>query len=364
VTRKAPAGPGAPRPKAPAAKAPLSTKSLFDLARNARELEDAGTYALAAEALKKLRGHIPPDGDLEVALALDEARSGRVDSAVARLSSPILAGVAADSMPIKRRAEYPYERELYWLNGKYDGWNWYVARAQAELAARQGRWRDALAAARLSAQEWTLSGRDWHILAVCAARAGEMDEARRATVQAVLLDPTLPEAHYLAGLWAWKDGRRGEAMTLFRRALALDSSYLAPGLALIRCRLPGAAPDSLPSDLFTGIRHVALLTSPMGPKPEEFVQMDVSASIESSPDTAVVDSIPPGVKPYRLRLSVLVDGNGRAVLSQVPWYEPSRMDFRKVTRITASMPGVRFVPARRFGRPWPVWVSIDYDLKP
>jgi hypothetical protein len=77
-----------------------------------------------------------------------------------------------------------------------------------------------------------------------------------------------------------------------------------------------------------------------------------------------MDSIPFGVKPYRLELSVLVDENGRAVLNRVAWYDPSRLDFRKVTRITASMPGVRFVPARRFGRPWPIWISLEYNLKP
>lgn len=352
-----------PKPKAPA-KRPLSPHSLFDQARNARELEDAGAYAPAAEILKSLRGRMAPDGDLEVALALDEARAGRVDSAVARLSSPLLAAGATDSLPVGRRGEYPYQREPYWLNGRYDGWHWYIVRARAELAARQGRWRDALVAARQAVEAWTLSGKDWHILAVCAARAGEMDEARRATEQAILLDPTLPEPRYLAGLWAWKDGRRNEAIADFRRALALDSSYRAPALALIRSRLPGAAPDTLPSELFTGFRQVALLTSPMGPKPEEFVQVDVPASSDSTPDYAITDSIPPGVKPYRLSLSVLVDDRGRVVLNQVPWYDPSRLDFRKVTRILASMPETRFIPARRFGRPSPVWISVDYDLTP
>jgi hypothetical protein len=135
-------------------------------------------------------------------------------------------------------------------------------------------------------------------------------------------------------------------------------------LALIKLRLPGSQPDPFPTELLNGIHQAALITSPVGPKPEEFVQMDTPAALESSPDMAVTDSIPPGTKPYRLYLSVLVDENGFPVLNHVPWYEPSKLDFRKILRIIASTPGMRFHPATRIGRPSPVWVSLDYDLKP
>ncbi len=336
----------------------------LEQARGARELDDIGAYARAAEILKTLRARVKLDGDLELALALDEARTGRIDSAVVRLSGLTLTAAAADSLPPARRREYPYTRELAWMNGRFDGWHWYVVRARAELAALQGRWTDALAAARQCVEARPLSGKDWAILSVCAARAGEPGEARHAAEQALALDPTLPEAYHLAGLWAWRDGRRNDAVASFRQAVALDSSYRAAALALIRARLPGTAPDSLPVELLNGIRRVALLTSPEGPKPEEFVQMDVSAIMETSPDSAVVDSIRPGVKPLQLVLSVLVDENGRAVLSEVPWYPPTQLDFRKVTRILASVPGWRFRPAERLGRPHRVWVSLDYYLNP
>ena len=345
-------------------KAKPSMRAIFDQAFNARQLEDAGAYARAAEALRALRSHLKIDGDLEVQLALDEARSGRVDSALARLSSPLLLAASTDSMPLQRRNEYPYQRETYWLNGKYDGWHWYIVRARAELEARKGRWKEATEWARRSVEAWPLSGKDWHLLAVYAARAGDLDEARAATAQATLLDPALPEARYLAGLWAWRDGKRNEATAHFRHAVAIDSSYPAPALALMRVRLPGTQPDTIPTEPFFGVHQVALLTSPLGPKPEEFVQVDVPASLTWAPDTAVTDSLRPGVKPLRLNVSILVDENGYPVLNHLPWFEASKIDFRKVIRILASTPGMRFTPAKLRGRPQRLWVSLEYDLNP
>ena len=52
---------------------------------------------------------------------------------------------AVDSMPLKRRAEYPYQRETYWIDGKFDGWNWYILRTRAELEAKAGHWKEAAA---------------------------------------------------------------------------------------------------------------------------------------------------------------------------------------------------------------------------
>jgi tetratricopeptide (TPR) repeat protein len=330
----------------------------------ARQLEDEGAYGRAADELKVLRKMVKIDGDLELELALDEARSGRSDSALARLSTPLMEAAANDSMPLKRRAEYPYQRETFWVDGKFEGWNWYILRARAELEARRGHWKEATAWARRTTDAWVLNGKDWHILAVCAAHAGQEDLARQATAQAILLDPTLPEARYLAGLWAWRDGRRNEAIEHFRRAVYLDSAYAAPALAMMKVRLPGAQPDTLPTELLTGIHQAALLTSSERPKPEEFEQMDTPASLESAPDTAVTDTITPGVKSYKLYVSVLLDENGLPVLNQLPWYPPAVLDFRKVLRILNSVPGMRFKPATRLSRPVRIWISLDYDLKP
>jgi len=330
----------------------------------ARQLEDAGAYGRAADELKVLRKMVKLDGDLELELALDEARSGRADSALARLSTHMMEQAANDSMPLKRRAEYPFQRETYWVDGKFDGWNWYILRARAELEAKRRNWKEAAAWARRATDAWVLNGKDWHILAVCAAQAGQEDVARQATAQAILLDPTLPEARYLAGLWAWRDGKRAEAIEHFRRAVYLDSSYAAPALAMMKVQLPGARPDSLPTELLTGIHQVALLTSAERPKPEEFEQMDTPAALDSAPDTAVADTITPGIKPVRLYVNLLVDENGIPVLNHIAWYPPSQLDFRKILRILNSVPGMRFKPATRLSRPSRVWVGLDYDLKP
>ena len=362
---KRPAATSAPArttPRKTAAKGP--TRSPLEQAYAARQFEDAGLYGQATDQLRILRRAVKPDADLEVELAMDEARSGHADSALARLSTKLMESAANDSMPVKRRGEYPYQREALWLDGKFDGWNWYILRARAELEAKAGHWKEAAAWARRATDAWVLNGKDWHILAVCAAQAGLDDLSRQAVSQAIALDPTLPDARYLAGLWAWRDGRRSEAIENFRHAVYLDSSYQAPALAMIKARLPGAQPDPLPKDLLTGIRQAALLTSPVGPKPEEFVQMDTPAALDSAPDTAVADTILPGVKPYRLFISILVDENGLPVLNHVPWYQPSQLDFRKVVRILASIPGMRFHPATRLSQPARVWVSLDYDLKP
>src|SRR5439155_105707 len=70
-----------------------------------------------------------------------------------------------------------------------------------------------------------LAGKEWLILAVCAGHDGDLEASRRAASAAVDLDPTLPEAQYLHGLLAWRDGRRAEAQDRFRTAIALDSTY-------------------------------------------------------------------------------------------------------------------------------------------
>ena len=96
-----------------------------------------------------------------LALALDEARSGQLDSAAARLWSPLLSEAMADTLPPERRRRYPWEREQLWVNGWYDGWPWYIARARAEVAASLGRWPQALEAARACVAARPLAGKEW-----------------------------------------------------------------------------------------------------------------------------------------------------------------------------------------------------------
>ena len=181
------------------------------MAREARTLEELGAYGQATDRLRQLRRRVPPDADLELTLALDEARSGDVDSAAARLASPLLEAALNDTVPLERRHEYPWHPEAEWINGRFDGWYWYIARARAELAAASGRWREAADAARLCVAARSLSGKEWLILAVCAGRAGSLDEAAAAAERAVFLDASLPEAHFLRGLYEWRAGRRGAA---------------------------------------------------------------------------------------------------------------------------------------------------------
>ena len=199
---------------------------------------------------------------------------------------------------------------------------------------------------------------------MCAGRTGKNDEAQDDARHALSLDPTLPEVRYLVGLWDWKSGRRADAVTQFREAVALDSAFVPAALALMRTRLPGAPPDTLPARFLTGRRRVALLTAPDRPKPEEFVQVDQAALIVTSPDTAIVDSVPPGAKPKQLILSVLVDPSGRAVLNEIPWFPQNAIPQWKIYRLLASVPSWEFQPAVRLGTPLPIWVNVDFYLSP
>jgi Flp pilus assembly protein TadD len=339
-------------------------RSIGDLALDARGLEDGGAYGRAVELLRRLRGLVKPDADLELALALDEARTGQIDSARARIASPILSAAALDTLPVARRTEYPYRREYGWLDGAFDGWHWYVWRARAELAVATGHWSEAYDAALQCVAARPLTGKEWLLLAVAAGRVGHDQEAHEAARQATVLDPTLPEARYLLGLWEWRSGRRSEAQARFREALALDSTFVPAALGMMRSRLPGTPPDSLPSVVLTGYRRAGLLTAPERPKPEEYVQVDVSSLLDSSPDTPVQDSIPIGVKPLRLVLSLLIDEKGRPVINDIPWFPAEKLPVWKVNRLLAAVPTWRFTPAVRLGSPQPIWVSLEFEFNP
>lgn len=340
-----------------------TTKSARELAGEARQLEDTGAYGRAASDLRLLRARTRPDADLELYLALDEARAGALDSAWTRLTGPRLTAALADTLPAERRRLYAWERDQTWLDGRYTGWPWYIARARAEVAASLGRWQDAHAAAELAVAMHPLDGEQHAMLAVCAAHDGDWAGAREAAMDAVRLDPALPEAHELAGWFDWHDGHRADAAEQFRAAMALDSSDATAALALMRSRLPGAMPDSLPVSWLHGAREAGLLTSPVGPKPEEFEQMETPAIVLRHDLLPLPDSLMHGLKPFHLALPILVDTHGRAALHTLPWTPPDALPGEVVAHIVASVPQWRFKPAERHGEKHDVWAAVEVDYQ-
>lgn len=352
------------RPTVATAAATTPGKAPKVLAREAREYEEAGGYTRATATLRTLRGLQGPDADLELALALDEARTGETDSAAARLWGPLLSRALADSADVSRRHPYDWGRDLTWTNGGFDGWSWYVARARAELAAEQGRWSDARDAAVLCTEARPLAGKEWLILAVCAARAGDPATARDAAARAEALDPSLPEACYLDGLFEWKQGHRTEARAQFDRALALDSAWVLPAVARMRVRLPGTSPDSLPARFLYGAREAGLLTSVARPKLEDFIQMDRPAVILQRPLAPLPDSLSQGLEKLQLILPLLIDERGRVALHELPWYDPKRLPGPVVSLIIGALREWRFSPAMKLDHAQRVWASAQYSLNP
>lgn len=347
---------------APAARA-ADTRPPLEQGLEARTLEELGAYGGASDALRALRGRVAPDADLELYLALDEARSGQLDSALALLKGPILSAALLDTLPLQRRSTYAYDRENAWTNGRYEGWHWYIARARAEVAASLGRWGEALEAARLSVAARPLLGREWIILATCAAHAGHMDEASNAVWRALLLDPALPEAQHWAGLMEWRDGRRTEAQQRFKTAISLDSTYRAPALAIMRSRLPGK-PTEWPNTLLNGARRCGLITSPERPKIEEHMEIDRAPFTLWQIQVALPDSLAASIPTATLTLPVLVDEVGKIVLAELPWFDPKELHVDAVGAIMGSLPGWRFQPATRNGEPVKFWTAIRLNLKP
>lgn len=337
------------------------------IASAARTHEDAGAYGLALERLRELRTLVPEDGDLELATALDEARSNLLDSAWVRLDGPVLSAALADTGGPQRWRDYPFQREPFWLNGRFDGWYWYVARARAEVALRLGRWDDALAAARLAARARPLAGKEHLLLALCLAHSGDARGAGAAAARARKLDPMLPEAHYLSGLLAWRAGDRAAARAAFRAALERDSLYRAPALALSRLLVPGLAPDPLPTRFLSGLRRAAELTSRVRPKLEEYVQFDQLAALFGRPVRAVPDSLKSVMgmtKPIHLYVTVLVDERGRVVLNDLPWLPPGAFPEPLLDAVLADAGRWNFRPALKLGQPRVSYATVEYELTP
>ncbi len=357
ATRRAARAPARAAPAAPPRAVPA-----IERGKEARVAEENGLYARAAAELRTLRAGVAPDADLDLALALDEARCGRLDSAAVLLGSPLMDRALADSLPLTRRRLLPWVREGLWVNGRFDGWHWYVARARFEVAYEQRRWDDARRAAQACVAARPLSGADWLALALATARAGDDVQARDAAERAAGLDPALPEAQYVVGLYDWRAGRRAEAQARFRAAVALDSLERGPALALLHVRMPGGAPDSLPATFLRGAREVTMLTSPERPKFEELVQFDTPAHLAQSARVPLDSAWVVRIHATEMLLPVLVDERGRAVAHTLPWLTEDRIPGAAVAALVGSLPGWRFTPAVRGGIPQRAWVILPYRL--
>lgn len=374
VLAVAAAPPGRPASTRKAASTPAkaaapvaATKRPIEVATQARVFEEQGNYASALVELKTLRGMQGPDADVELAIALDEARTGLVDSAWTRLHGPLLTTALGDTAGRVRRTEYPFQREGMWVNGSFDGWYWYVARARAELAYARRDWKEALSMASRAAQARPLSGKEALLLSLAAGRDGDAAFSEAAAAWACYLEPWLPEAQYVAGLCAWKGGRRAEARARLETAAALDSNWRDPALALTRLRLPGMSADSLPTRFLTGVRSCAMLTSAKRPKQEEFVQFDSQPSLVYNPQTPPSDSLRAEMKltkPAQVFVQVLVDETGHAVLAELPYVTEAQVPAGVIHHVIGEIGTWRFFPARKFDKPQRAWASVEYVLKP
>ncbi len=341
-----------------AAQAP--PQALQDRASSARDMEDLGAYGRALDLMKALRARTAPDADLDLAIALNEARIGRLDSAAVRLWSPLMTAAILDTLPLERRVPYFWGREGSWLDGRFTGWHWTIARARAEVAARLGRWEEALSAARTAVEAQPLSGKEWHLLATCEAHAGQPGQALRDALHAAELDPMLPEPAYLAGVLAWQQGHRPAAERAFREALRRDTSWTEPAVALVRCRLP-VKPDTLPAQFFFGLRRVAELTSPDAPKLEQFRQMEVPAKLVRKvepdfPSDLHMEKVPPP-----LMMSVFLDTKGHPVLNDLPWLPVGSVPEPWLEAVIRSLLEWQYTPAMLHGEAQPVWVTVRYE---
>ena len=362
------AKPAAPKASAAKPAAPkAATAKPIDVALVARSLEEQGNYAGALTQLKLLRGMQGPDADLELTIALDEARTGLSDSAWARLHGPILTAALADTAGLGRRTEYPFQRESAWVNGSFDGWYWYVARARAELAVARRDWREGLAMANRAAQARPLSGKEALLLALSASHTGDAALGEAAANWAAYLEPWLPEAHYLSGIWAWRNGRRAEAREALGRAAAIDSSWREPVLALARLSLPGSRPDTLPMRYLTGARACAQLTSARRPKQEEYIQFDRTPALVFNPQPQPPDSLRKLLnlkKSTNLFVQVLVSETGQALLLELPYVTEAQVPASVVNFILGQVGRWRFIPAIKFEKPQRSWASVQYTLQP
>jgi tetratricopeptide (TPR) repeat protein len=253
------------------------------------------------------------------------------------------------------------------VNGTFDGWYWYIARARAELALARREWSEALSMANRAAQARPLSGKEALLLALAASHTGDAELGEAAANWAAFLEPWLPEAHYLAGHWAWRNGRRAEAREAFEVAADVDSSWREPVLALARLSLPGSRPDSLPVRFLTGARACGQLTSARRPKQEEYVQFDRTPALVFNPVTQPPDSLRHKLalkKPTNLYVQVLVSETGHALMLDLPYVTEAQIPAAVVNHVQDQVGRWRFIPAVKFEKPQRSWASVQYTLQP
>jgi len=154
------------------------------------------------------------------------------------------------------------------------------------------------------------------------------------------------------------------AQDAFRTAVALDSSYHPPAIALVRSRLPGVPTDTLPSQFLTGVRGMALLISPERPKREEFMQMDTPASIVRQEILPLPDSLKGKLSKLDLYLPIVVDEKGRAVLNEIPWSTEETLPDPLLRIILKSLLNWRFNPALKNGQPRRAWATVQVGYQP
>ena len=351
-------------PSAPGISPAQRSARALELAKNAQAFEEIGAYARALEELQKLRPLVKRDADLELEMALLQARLASWDSAAVLLANLPLTKAMTDSQPASRRVPYPWQKPLVWTNGQYDGWSWYVWRARAELAAQRRDWSQALANQERAARERAWSGKEWVLLGVFQARVGRWEDAARSFDRGLLLEPILPEAHYYKGLSDWRSGHRGDALVDFGEAIRLDSLFDEAVLARARLRLGTGHVDSLPPWLLRGRSADALLTSMERPKYEEMVQPDQPAGALEAPQPHYPPSIPPFGTGHTAMIPVLVGEDGRVLIADPPYMNPAQWPDSLIGAAVGVLRDWRFFPGRRSGVPIRSWSDAPVHFAP
>jgi tetratricopeptide (TPR) repeat protein len=324
------------------------------VAAEVRALEESCAWAGAAAKLRTLRVLVPPDADLELWLAVFEARSGALDSARIRLAGPLLNAAAGDTLPEMRWIVYGWKKSAAWMDGRWTGWHWYLWRARAEVAAAEARWPDALAAIRRTIAARPTDGKEWYARALCEAQLGQDANARASLARASALDPSLPEVPYLSGLLLWREGKRAEAQAMFRAAIEMASGYREPAAALLRVRMSGSPPDALPREFLSGVRRAGLLTSAEGPKREAYMKTEVPATLVSRENaTAAAGG-------RKIPVQLLIDREGRVALSELPFLKGESA--ATIGPVLATLPRWRYTPAIVNSITSPAWVATELEI--
>jgi hypothetical protein len=84
----------------------------------------------------------------------------------------------------------------------------------------------------------------------------------------------------------------------------------------------------------------------------------------TTPDMDTTGVVSRTLRRVRLTLMILVDAGGCAALTDVPEYTEADVAPAKLSRIIATLPGWRFRPATRGGRPAATWVGYEFVIIP